>query len=469
MSKTYVFAIGGTGARVLRSLTHLLASGVECNTTLVPVIIDPDTNNGDLTRTVNLLQRYTTIRKQLSYNGNSKNRFFNTELFEYGNFRMPINNSENTTFRQFIDMDSMNKSNQALLKMLYSESNLSSDMIVGFKGNPNIGSIVLNQFTETQEFKDIANDITQGDKFFIVSSIFGGTGASGFPLLLKTLRTSKDVPNHGLINDAPIGAVTVLPYFKVSKTDESSIESDTFISKTKAALAYYDKNISNEIDTLYYIGDNSTAQQSYDNHEGGDAQRNSAHVIEMLSALAIIDFANTNVTKGNTVYKEFGVQDIKPQDGLTFKDFASTTNGIIKRPMTQYILFAHYLRNVSETIQKQQWSKEHNLDRNFFASEFMNNLNSMHDDYLSWLEEMRNNHVKFAPFTKDSKKPFEIVIGYPPTKSFSLTSFTKTNYQFIDYTLDRTDVSNKSESKEQKFMELFFQATEKICKDKLNM
>ena len=40
MSKLYVFGIGGTGSRVLRSLTMLLASGVECKAdTIVPIII----------------------------------------------------------------------------------------------------------------------------------------------------------------------------------------------------------------------------------------------------------------------------------------------------------------------------------------------------------------------------------------------------------------------------------------------
>ena len=42
--KTFVFGIGGTGARVLRSLTLLLASGVECKSDIVPIIIDPDIN-----------------------------------------------------------------------------------------------------------------------------------------------------------------------------------------------------------------------------------------------------------------------------------------------------------------------------------------------------------------------------------------------------------------------------------------
>lgn len=59
MSKLYLFGIGGTGSRVIRSLTMLLASGVDAGVdTIVPVLIDPDLSNGDLTRTVNLLKKY---------------------------------------------------------------------------------------------------------------------------------------------------------------------------------------------------------------------------------------------------------------------------------------------------------------------------------------------------------------------------------------------------------------------------
>ena len=39
MSKLYVFAIGGSGSRVLRSLTMLLSSGVHTNYEIVPMIV----------------------------------------------------------------------------------------------------------------------------------------------------------------------------------------------------------------------------------------------------------------------------------------------------------------------------------------------------------------------------------------------------------------------------------------------
>lgn len=50
--------------------------------------------------------------------------------------------------------------------MLFSEANLESDMEVGFKGNPNIGSVVLNQFTDSQDFIDFADAFKPGDRIF---------------------------------------------------------------------------------------------------------------------------------------------------------------------------------------------------------------------------------------------------------------------------------------------------------------
>ena len=64
MAKLYVFGIGGTGSRVLKSLTMLLASGVKLQNdfdTLVPIIIDPDAANGDLNRTADILTKYQNI------------------------------------------------------------------------------------------------------------------------------------------------------------------------------------------------------------------------------------------------------------------------------------------------------------------------------------------------------------------------------------------------------------------------
>lgn len=466
--KTFVFGIGGTGARVLRSLTLLLASGVECKSDIVPIIIDPDMNNGDLTRTVSLMQRYVAIKEKLSFSSNTKNKFYGTEIVDKFNFRLPVNNSQNISFKQFMDYDNMNFASKAMLQMLYSTKNLSSDMVVGFKGNPNIGSIVLNQFTDTPEFQNIANEFSQGDRIFIISSIFGGTGASGFPLLLNTLRYNKDIPNHGLINSATIGAVTVLPYFRVEQDEESSIESDTFISKTRAALAYYEKNIGDDIDTLYYIGDNSSSHKAYDNHEGGDEQKNKAHLVEMLSALAVLDFVKAPERNGTATYKEFGLAS-EEVSNVIFGDFAPETNKVIRKPLTQFMFFTHYLSKINvKSYLKQQWSRVYALDKNFFDSDFISDIRYMQADFVSWLREMESNRIGFTPFSWNNENLFDIVNGITPSKSF-FSVLQKGDYEQFDEMLDYKKVSNASGAKEQNFMELFFQSTSELVQNKLNI
>ena len=79
MAKLYVFGIGGTGSRVLKSLTMLLASGVKLQNgfdTVVPLIIDPDAANGDLNRTADILTKYQNIYKAVGEN----NEMFGTKI-----------------------------------------------------------------------------------------------------------------------------------------------------------------------------------------------------------------------------------------------------------------------------------------------------------------------------------------------------------------------------------------------------
>lgn len=70
-----------------------------------------------------------------------------------------------------MDVSTMSRENQAMVKLLFSEKNLKSKMDVGFKGNPNIGSVVLNQIVNSDDFDTFANGFSAGDKIFIISSI----------------------------------------------------------------------------------------------------------------------------------------------------------------------------------------------------------------------------------------------------------------------------------------------------------
>lgn len=477
MSKLYVFGIGGTGSRVLKSLVMLLASGVECKMDIVPVIIDPDDSAADMTRTVEMMKKYKAIRnnKYLEFADANKNRFFKTELQSVDgmqDFIFSLENTHDGKFKDFIKMDQLDPSSKALVKMLFSEKNLESDMKVGFKGNPNIGSVVLNQFADSQEYKNFANGFADDgkDRVFIISSIFGGTGASGFPLLLKTIRNDKNSQKWKVISECKIGAVTVMPYFGVTQDDNSEVDSSTFISKTKSALAYYEKNISgnNSLDALYYIGDLVTA--SYENCEGGSGQRNDAHFIELCSALAVLDFANTpnEAFDGSTRHFEYGLKDDNNGNELTFKNLGEKTKKSIMVPLTQFVLMNRYLNYGFEKGGKSQpWAIDNQLDDNFFSGYFFEQVQSFHQDFHQWLKEMARNKRAFMPFDADKVNPlFEIVNGYKPKSSF----LGKKNYDLFDSTLNSNwNGWNGAASREQKFMELFYRATEELVNEKYNM
>lgn len=464
MAKLYIFGIGGTGARVLRSFTMMMATGVNIGMDeIVPIIIDPDASNADLTRTVALMNKYRDIRSELSFAQGSETRFFRTEVTQIlPNYTLHIQDTSNKTFQQFIDLPSMDRASQAMMKMLFSDKNLSSSMDVGFKGNPNIGSVVLNQIVNSDDFRDFANNFEQDDKIFIVSSIFGGTGASGFPLLLKTLRTGKDFPNNDLINKAEIGAITVLPYFKLQADINSEIDSSTFISKTKSALAYYENNIStnNSINALYYLADD--VSNTYDNHEGGAAQKNDAHLIEFLAATAIADFSNKK--HSITTNKELGLKDI--EGSVSFASFYDRQKAQLFVPLTTFVMMANCLSNKFDYYSSKSFNANNDNYKGLYTSSFMDNLVEFVGAYLEWLEEMKRNKRSLDLFNLETgDKPFNVITGYKPKSLISL----KSDYDLVTARLNSAVKKCHSREDKNRFLEMFYLGLSKLVYEKFNV
>ena len=486
MSKLYIFGIGGTGSRVLKSLTMLLSAGVKIHADeIVPVIIDPDHAAADLTRTVKLMRDYNKVYDKISHSNSSKNQFFRTKinLDILPSVTLPITNTLDVDFKEYIGLSEMrdeagkHNSNYALTSMLFSEKNLKAKMDVGFKGNPNIGSVVLNQIAQSDEFKKLIVSFRQDDRIFIISSIFGGTGASGFPLLMKNLRAIKqDVAGNNFVKNAIIGAISVLPYFDVAPDPEkmSEIDSSTFISKTKAALSYYDRNMT-EANALYYVADNISKQ--YKNSEGGTNQRNDAHFAELIAALAAIDFAWMTDLKtengkplGQPIYREFGIKNEAKE--LTFSDLEERTKQTIKKPMTQFTLFCKFMdEQIFESYRQQVWALRHKIDDTFIHSQaFSSDLMDIKKTWFEWLNEMANNCRAFAPFDlkKSKDQVFELIKDERPYKSIFIL---KNNYELFDDNLNGLESGVKDDQSKplQSFLELFFLATEKLVNSKFRM
>ena len=418
MAKLYVFGIGGTGSRVLKSLTMLLASGVKLQNgfdTVVPLIIDPDAANGDLNRTADILTKYQNIYNAVGEN----NQMFGTKILTLkqlvdenlpnvsDHFKFGMTNT-GQKFGDYIDYNGLDKENKALVDLLFSPENLEADMTVGFKGNPNIGSVVLNRFAESAEYKEFTNSFNPGDAIFIISSIFGGTGASGFPLLLKNLRVNNPaIVKSSEISTSTIGAITYLPYFKVSTTDKEgqAIDSSTFYSKSKAALSYYQHAIfDNEesLDAFYYLGDYSNNNMPY--AEGKSEQKNNAHFLELAGALSIIDFTKDFKSFGNgqnTTIKEFGIE-AHEGNKLKLEHLGQWSKNEISLPLSKMVLLYKFFEKSQDVLFKSKggFNKgENGVSKQFYNQDFYTVYFKKFMEYFNeWMNEMDNNDVSFAPY-----------------------------------------------------------------------
>lgn len=488
MSKIYVFGIGGTGARVIRSLTMLLASGVKLGEnidTVIPVIIDQDRSNGDLTRTIALLKTYKSLHDQLKFGRNSKSEFFKTNIDDLNtSFRMQVADVADKDFQSYIKYLNLDTRNKALVSLLFSKKNLEARMDVGFKGNPNMGSVVLNNFsTEADnDLGSILESFQSGDKIFIISSIFGGTGAAGFPLLLKTLRQaqSSQLPSAALVANAPIGAITVLPYFGVQHDEDSEINMDSFMSKAKAALSYYRDNLNTDV--LYYISDKLS--KNYDNHEGDSAQRNNAHFVEMVAALSIVDFCKNNVQHdGSKSFKEFGFNEDKPV--VSIRTLADSTRALVGKPLISMFIFEKFYKEHLKNTWENAWAKdfsyadddnEGKMDSTVMSHDFFVKLTKFLKDFDNeWLREMANNSRAFKPFNLETsgENIFNSIDGYEPKKTGfwgKLTSKNLDGYEAIDNAI--ADISNDLHKKlpmYDYFMDVHWQAINKVLKSKFGI
>ena len=182
-----IIAIGGSGIRVVEAVVHLAATGFfTTKDKLYILFVDPDINNANLKRAFSVLQEYRNLRHKL----NNKERLpiFAADIDFSKNVFNPLEGASRTlddTFR--LQRDDLSKS---LAHSLYANEELTTNLDVGFRGRPSIGSAVFLRSVSTGEAKSeewetlkkkIKNHLNQSPRVILIGSVFGGTGASGLP------------------------------------------------------------------------------------------------------------------------------------------------------------------------------------------------------------------------------------------------------------------------------------------------
>src|SRR5690606_38907875 len=122
----------------------------------------------------------------------------------------------------------------------------------------------------------------------------------------------------------------------------------------------------------------------------------------------VVDFAKTGNQElvnidgkaQSPIYREVGIKDnVK---SIIFDNLGSTTQLILKKPLTQYLLFSLYVRNKLINSLDQNWAKNIKLnneqDRPFIKT-YLKNFNQC---LIEWLKEMSINNRSFEPLNVDA-------------------------------------------------------------------
>jgi len=305
--KNYAISIGGSGARCMEALVYLCAAGIgPQDQDLTLVFVDPDTNNGNLKATVELVKLYEKLQPEkqdgYSYLGT---RVTTKEPQIWSPFEGP-----KPTLKDFFSYETLRASESGrdaayLMEVLYTHGQREATLDVGFRGKPSIGAAVFSEsvnFAQKAPWRQLAEEIAQavgrGEQanIFAVGSVFGGTGAAGIPTIPR-LMTGETLARNPKI---ALGCTLLLPYFTYSVpsgvADEVYAHPDLFMLNSKEALRYY-RSFEETYNRVYVLGAESQAGQEWGG-VGGEKQRNLPHFIDFLAGLAALNFfASANPTE----------------------------------------------------------------------------------------------------------------------------------------------------------------------------
>lgn len=326
MTRNFVLAFGGSGARCAEAILYLCAA--RCiREPMHVLVIDPDHSNGNVKDALDQLQRYRAVRDALS--AESTPSFFSTPLNEGvqdGSFAWQYPNKA-VPFESLIDFGVQSAEHRALLSLLYDEGDLKMTFEQGYVGRAHVGSLDMfrtlrgtleeiakqehvereaarnpgargrpgdaTAATANAALRDFVRGLTNaaqagqgGANLIVLGSIFGGTGASGIPafppLLGAALRDY--VPNIRL------GCVQLAPYFLFGPP-ASPGDPDPVLHPiaTQAALYHY-ASAETGYSRFYLVGAPRREATNKGNWPGGAHQRNAAHYVELAAALAVSHF-----------------------------------------------------------------------------------------------------------------------------------------------------------------------------------
>jgi hypothetical protein len=312
----HVIGIGGTGNKCLEAFLHCCAAGLGPADANI-AIVDQDRANGNVFRLRDVLDVYRRLYRDLhsgrSSLGNSP--LFGTQIKAPDDpVWSPLPDLQ-VTLEAHFNRAGLRQEAQLLFDALFEERRERAQPLdEGFRGRPAVGAAAMYSAAAEGEgfWSDLFEDLeAQGDdpvRIVVLASIFGGTGAAGFPSIARLIR------NQAQRHEVPvqIGGILLLPYFKFPDPAQASGEhltrADDFLHTTQQALLYYHDLLRARpglFNHLYVIG--AARPFTLPNlGPGSNNQKNEALLPELIAALAALHFLRNGAAADASVMLRAG-------------------------------------------------------------------------------------------------------------------------------------------------------------------
>ncbi len=303
--KNFIIGIGGTGAKCLEHLLHSCAAGLGPDQLWVGMV-DQDEANGNVSRTKILLSKYINLHNSLRNEGQNDlgkdSKLLKTHITSNADsVWLPLKGAD-PSLEEVIKYELLKPEVQGLIDCLYDSSEQKQSLSEGFRARPNIGAAAMLATTANEDdafwsqiYKAI--DSARGGeevRVFIISSIFGGTGASGFPNIARRIKTIQKERN--VTSNFYLGGALMLPYFTYNVPDQNMegeifAKPEEFLDQTKGALDYYSNLFKhNKIFDQVYVTGWDPLSKLPNFKMGGNLQNNPPLFPELYAALGALKF-----------------------------------------------------------------------------------------------------------------------------------------------------------------------------------
>jgi hypothetical protein len=296
----FLLSVGGSGAKFTEALIHLGAAGFlpAHRRELFVQLVDPDENNGNVDACLALHNTYRQCRETIGVNLGTSD--FLSSAIQVDGPWTPVDSTKVDSLRAIFQLDKLERAGSMdaeLLQLLFERPELDMSIAQGFRGRPAIGATVLAQAVNFErepwlKLRDLIKERGKqgGVHVLLAGSVFGGSGASGVPTLVRLLeRELRDD-----LAKLRLGLVLMLPFFSFRPVQNEAIQADpaAFHTATAEALKYYHEHeFLRFCHSIYCVGEEVPTDVAV-SAVGAREQRNAPHFVELIAGMGGMRFFN---------------------------------------------------------------------------------------------------------------------------------------------------------------------------------